>query len=116
MKISESLKPRIWGAVIGAVAVTVVGFSSFDWQLGSTAEQMAADRAQTAVIGVLTPICVEKFQHQANATAKLAEFNKSSSWDRASFIEKGGWATMPGSKTPNSAVASACAERLGRPL
>jgi hypothetical protein len=116
MKISENLKPGIWGAVIGAVAVTVVGFSQFDWKLGSTAEQMAADRAQTAVIGVLTPICVEKFQHQANATAKLAEFNKSSSWDRASFIEKGGWATMPGSETPNSAVASACAERLGRPL
>jgi hypothetical protein len=77
---------------------------------------MAVDRAQTAVIGVLKPICVEKFQHQANATSKLAEFNKSSSRDRAGIIEKGGWATMPGSDTPNSAVASACAERLGSPL
>lgn len=116
MKISESLRPGIWGAVIGAVAITVVGFSSFDWKLASTAEQMAADRAQAAVVGVLTPICVEKFQHQANATAKLAEFNKSSSWDRSSIIEKGGWATVPGSDTPNSAVARACAERLGSPL
>jgi hypothetical protein len=43
------------------------------------------------VVGVLTPICVEKFQHQANAPARLAEFNKvSTSWDRETFIEKGG--------------------------
>ena len=112
MKISQSLKPGIWGALIGAVAITAVGFSS-GWTLGSTADQMAADRATAAVVGVLTPICVEKFQHQANATAKLAEFNKANPWDRELIIEKAGWATTPGSDTPNSAVASACAERLG---
>jgi hypothetical protein len=94
----------------------VVGFSSFGWKLGSTAEQMAADRAQTAVVGVLTPICVDKFQHQANATARLAEFNKVNPWDREAIIEKAGWATTPGSDTPNSAVARACAERLGGSL
>jgi hypothetical protein len=116
MKISPSLKPGIWGAVLGAAAISIVGFSSLGWKLDSTAQQMAADRADTAVVGVLTPICVEKFQHQANATAKLAELNKVSSWDREAMIEKGGWATAPGNDTPNSAVARACAERLGRPL
>jgi hypothetical protein len=116
MKISQNLKPGIWGALVGAAAITVVGFSSLGWKLDSTAEQMAADRAETAVVGVLTPICVEKFQHQANASAKLAELNKVSSWDRESLIEKGGWATVPGSDTPNSAVARACADRLGSPL
>jgi hypothetical protein len=115
MKISPSLKPGIWGAVIGAVAITVVGFSWLGWTSGSTAERIAADRAQTAVVGVLAPICVEKFQHQADASAKLAELNKASSWDRGSMIEKGGWATLPGSGTPNSEVARVCAERLGRP-
>ena len=116
MQISQSIKTGIWGAVIGAVAITVVGFSSLGWRSSSTAEQMAADRAETAVVGVLTPICVEKFQHQANASTKLAELNKVSSWDRESMIEKGGWATVPGSDTPNSAVARACAERLGSSL
>jgi hypothetical protein len=116
MKISQSLKPGIWGALIGAAAITAVGFSSFGWTLGSTAEQMAATRADTAVVGVLTPICVEKFQHQANAAAKLAEFNKVSPWDREAIIEKAGWATTPGSGGPNSAVARGCAERLGGPL
>jgi len=113
MKKYPSLKPGIWGAVIGAAAISVVGFSTFGWTLGSTAERMAAERAQTAVVGVLAPMCVEKFQHQADAPAKLIEFNKVSSWNRRSVIERGGWATMPGADTPNSAVATACAERLG---
>src|SRR5919198_6123037 len=113
MKRYPSLKPGIWGAVIGAAAISVVGFSSFGWTLGSTAERMARERAQTAVVEVLAPICVEKFQHQADAATKLLEFKKvSASWDRRAIIEKGGWATVPGSDTPNSAVVSACAERL----
>ena len=116
MKSPPSLRPAIWGAVVGAVAISVAGFSSFGWTLGSTAERMAKERAQTAVVEVLAPICVEKFQHQADAATKLVEFNKVSSWDRRSIIEKGGWATMPGSDTPNSAVASACAEQLGSRL
>jgi hypothetical protein len=114
MKKYPSLKPGIWGAVIGAVGISVIGFSSLGWVLGSTAERMARERAQTAVVDVLAPICVEKFQHQADAAAQLVEFTKvSSSWGRRAIIEKGGWATMPGSDAPNSAVVSACAEQLG---
>ena len=117
MKKFASLKPGIWGGVIGAVAISVIGFSSFGWTLGSTADRMAKERAQTAVVGVLAPICVEKFQHQPDAATKLIEFNKaSSSWDRRAIIEKGGWATVPGTDTPDSAVVTACVERLGKPL
>ena len=77
---------------------------------------MAQERAQTAVVTVLTPICVEKFQHQADASAKLVEFNKVAAWNRKSIIEKGGWATTPGNDGPNSAVVTACAERLAAAL
>ena len=113
MKIHPGVKPAIWGAVAGAVAFAVVGFSSLGWTLGSTAEKMANQRAEAAVVAVLAPMCVERFQNQTDAPAKLVEFNKISSWNRRSVIEKGGWATMPGSDAPNSAVASACAEKLG---
>src|SRR5207248_6605947 len=103
MKIHPRVKPAVWGAVVGAIAFTVVGFSSLGWTLGSTAEKMATQRAEAAVVAVLTPICVEKFQQQTDAAAKLVAFNKiSSSWDRRSIIEKGGWATMPGTDKPNS--------------
>jgi hypothetical protein len=113
MRIHPGVKPAIWGAVVGAVAFAAVGFSSLGWTLGGAAEKMATERAEAAVVAALAPICVEKFQHQADAPAKLVEFNKVSSWNRRSVIEEGGWATMPGSDTPNSAVASACAEKLG---
>ena len=114
MKIHPGVKPAVWGAVVGAVAFSVVGFSQLGWTLGSTAEKMATQRAAAAVVAALAPICVEKFQQQTDAVAKLVAFNNvSSSWDRRSLIEKGGWATMPGSDAPNSAVASACAEKLG---
>src|SRR5882757_4464981 len=108
MKIHPGVKPAVWGAVVGAI-----GFSSLGWTLGSTAEKMATQRAETAVVAVLAPICVEKLQQQTDAAAKLVAFNKvSSSWDRRALIEKGGWAAVPGSSTPNSGVASACADQL----
>ena len=109
-----SVKPAVWGAVAGAVAMSVIGFSQFGWMLGSTAERMAVDRAENAVVSVLAPICVEKFQLQTDSAAKLIEFKKAASWDQRSLIEKGGWATIPGSEKMNSAVANACAEKLGR--
>jgi hypothetical protein len=116
VKFPPSLKPGIWGAVIGAAGISVLGFSMFGWTLGGTAERMAKERALTAVVDVLAPICVERFHQQADAPAKLAEFNKASPWDRRLVIEKSGWATVPGTDTPNSAVAAACSERLARPL
>src|SRR6266566_8213648 len=106
--------PGIKPAVAGAAALSVIGFSSMGWMLGGTAERMAADRAESAVVGVLTPICVEKFQQQTDSATKLIEFKKAASWDQRALIEKGGWATTPGSERTNSAVASACAEKLGR--
>ena len=116
VRFPPGLKSGIWGAVIGAVAISVLGFSTFGWTLSGTAERMAKERAQAAVVDALAPMCVARFRQQADAPAKMTEFNKASSWDRRSIIEKGGWATIPGTETPNSAVATACAERLARSL
>ncbi len=114
MKFHPGVKPALWGAAAGAVAISVVGFSSMGWMLGSTAERLAADRADSAVVDVLTPICVEKFQQHADSATKV-EFKKAQSWNQRALIEKGGWATTPGTEKANSAVARACAEKLGQP-
>jgi hypothetical protein len=91
----------------------IVGFSWGGWTLGSTFERVAKARADTAVIAALAPICVDQFRQAATASANLAELNKISyAWDRETFIEKGGWAVMPGSEKADSAVAKACAETL----
>jgi len=106
------LKPAVWGVIGGAVATTVIGFSWMGWVLGDTAERMAVERANSAVIVALTPACVANFMEQANAVVKLAEFQKIDSWKQRQFVEEGGWATPRGDKTPNSGVANACAEEL----
>ena len=106
------LKPGIWGVMIGAVGTMIVGFSWFGWTLGSTAERVAQQRTELAVTSALTPICVQSFMKQSDATKKLTGLKEIDSWKQSEFVEKGGWATMPGSTEPAQGVASACAEAL----
>jgi hypothetical protein len=109
-----AVRPALWGAVAGAIALAIVGFSWGGWMTGGAAETLATNRAATAVVAALTPICVDRFRQAADASANLVEMKKATyAWDQSKFVEKGGWATMPGSSEPNSAVAKACAESLG---
>ncbi len=107
-------KPAAWGAIVGTVATMIVGFSWLGWTLGSTAERMAAERTNAAVVVALTPSCVTTFMQQPGAAAKLAEFQKIESWRQREFIEAGGWATPRGDKSANSGLATACAEALAK--
>jgi hypothetical protein len=62
-----------------------------------TAIKLADERANTAVVAALTPICVEKFLQNSDAKANLAVLQKiSSNWEQGQYLEKGGWATRPG--------------------
>jgi hypothetical protein len=107
-------KPAAWGVVVGAIGTMIIGFSWLGWTLGSTAERMAVERTNSALVVALTPSCVAKFMQQPGAAAKLAEFQKIESWRQREFIEAGGWATPRGDKMPNSGVATACAEELAK--
>nr|WP_248114266.1 hypothetical protein [Bradyrhizobium sp. 2S1]MCK7666452.1 hypothetical protein [Bradyrhizobium sp. 2S1] len=109
-----AMRPALWGAAGGAIALAIVGVSWGGWVTGGSAETLASNRAATAVVAALTPICVDRFRQAADASTNLAEMKKATySFDQSRFVEKGGWATMPGSTEPNSAVAKACAESLG---
>lgn len=112
MKVPAELKPACWGAAGGAAALALIGFTWGGWVTATTSETEAKERAAAAVASVLAPICAENFRHDADATAKLVELKETRSWQRAEFLEKGGWATMPGKDTPTSGVARACAEIL----
>jgi hypothetical protein len=92
----------------------IIGFTWLGWTLGSTAESMAVERSNSAMIVALTPSCVARFMQQPGAAAKLEEFQKIESWKQREFIEAGGWATPRGHKMPNSGVATACAEELAK--
>lgn len=108
------LKPGVWGIIIGSVGTMIGGFGWMGWTLGSTAERMAVDRANAAIVAALTPACVASFGKQPDATKKLAEFVDAGAWAQKELVEKGGWATPPGSTEPNSGLASACAEQLAK--
>jgi hypothetical protein len=108
----ESLTRLSQGIAIGAVATMIIGFYWGGWTLGSTAKELAQKSANSAAVAALAPICVDKFQLAADSPANMVELKKVSSWQQATFVEKGGWATLPGSKTPDTAVARACAELL----
>jgi hypothetical protein len=112
MKTPTWFSPAAWGAVTGAVAISILGFAQFGWVTGGSAERMAQQRAEIALVNGLVPVCVDRFQHQPEAAARMAQLRQVSTWDRRQFVERGGWATMPGSTSPNSPLASACADRL----
>ena len=64
------------------------------------------------MVAAIAPICVDQFQHSAAAAANLTALKKTSSLEQAAFVEKGGWAMMPGGKAVDSGVPQACAELL----
>ena len=110
----QSRTRLLQGAAIGAVATMVIGFYWGGWKLGSTAEDMASRRVSLALVEVYAPICVERFQQQANLEGKWLEFTKIDSWRRDDYIKQTGFATPPGSTSPNARIADACAEALGK--
>lgn len=113
-KIPSTLVPALWGAAGGAILLAILGFTWGGWVTGGAAEAKAAQRASSAVVAALAPICVVQFQSAGDAAVKLEELKKISSWDQKTFVEKAGWATMPGSTASSPDVARACADLLSK--
>jgi hypothetical protein len=114
MNIPIETKPALWGVAGGALALAIIGFSWGGWVTGGKAESSALVRVDDAVVGALAPVCVDKFQRAGDATVNLAALRKVDTWSRGDFVEKGGWAAVPGNNSSErvSAVAKACAALL----
>jgi alpha/beta superfamily hydrolase len=115
MKAPKDIKPLIQGAVIGAALCAVIGFTWGGWVTGGTARKTASVAAHEATVTALAPLCAERFRAQGDATTRIAELAKTSSWERRGVIEKSGFAVMPDTKTFDSDLASACVELLMAP-
>ena len=113
MKISPNVKPAVGGMVGGAIALAFVGFSWGGWVTESTATAMADKKASVEVATALAPICFSQFNQQPGAEGKLVELKQiKSSYEQASFVEKSGAATRPGSDKMLKGVSQKCAELL----
>jgi hypothetical protein len=90
----------------------IIGFAWGGWVTGSNARMMAKDIAEDAVVERLAPICVAQFNQDPGKDAKLEELKATSSYQRRTFVQDQGWATMPGEEGPDRAVADACVKLL----
>ncbi len=112
MNTPQWLKPGLQGAAVGAITLAIIGFGWGGWVTDGTAKKMAADHAKLEVVAALVPICIEQSSQDPQALATLALLKEASSYKRSDVLMKAGWATMPGSSSPNRQVASECVELL----
>jgi len=116
MQIPTWTKPGITGAIVGAIATMIFGFSQGGWYTGGSAERLARERADVAVIDALVPICVNQSKLDPDTTAKLGQLlAMKTSYEQRDFVMKNGWATMPAAADANRDLANKCAEALVKP-
>src|SRR5687767_11974076 len=98
---------------VGCVAATLIGGFGFGgWVSGAKAQQQVAEAAANARHELAAAVCVDEFMAGKDAGAVLAKLKEAAWYDRNELVAKGGWATMPDRKEPNSTVAGLCAAKL----
>src|SRR3954465_191571 len=105
MQSPEWLKPALYGAVGGAIALAIVGFSWGGWVTGGKAEMIADQRARADVVAALTAICADQAKRDPLLAQRVALLKTTASYGRGDLIMNNGWATMPGTAEPNRPVA-----------
>ena len=116
MQIPTWTKPGITGAIVGAIATMIIGFSQGGWYSGGSAERLAQERAEVAVLDALVPICINQSKLDPDTTAKLGQLLAiKTSYEQRDFVISSGWATMPATDGPNRDLASKCANALVKP-
>ena len=106
------LKPGIYGALFGAVAVGVVGFSWGGWVTGGAANDMAMSMARNDVVAAMVPVCLDIARTDSERMAKLTTIREAATYKRAEAVMETGWATMPGRDAPDRDIAKACLAAL----
>jgi hypothetical protein len=106
------LKPGIYGAVIGAVFVGVVGFSWGGWVTGGTANDRAMAMSRDDVVTSMVPVCLDMARTDPTRADKFATIRAASTYHRRDALMAAGWATMPGTDAADRDIAQACLAAL----
>ena len=102
------IKYGVWGLVLGAAGAMIIGFNWGGW----TTKSASQAKIDAAVLTTRAAICVAQFA-KAPSEKRLMQLKAINSWERAAFIETGGWDRMPGEAKADATVAQACADGLG---
>ena len=103
------LKYGVWGVIAGAAGAMIIGFNWGGWTTQTTSKA----RTDAAVLTARSAICVAQFTRPPHDQKRLKDLEAVNSWERAAFIEKGGWDKMPGEQKADDTVSRACADELG---
>ena len=101
----QDIKPFAWGIAVGMVVLLIVIFSAGWVVTSSSAKAMAHEISTNAVMDRLAPISVTQFMQDPNRKERLKEMKELDYWKRGEYVQKQGWATMPGEKKADSEVA-----------
>lgn len=112
MTFPEWTKPGAYGAVGGAIVVSVLGFTWGGWTTAGSAQGLAQTFATQEVTSAMVPVCLNASATDPERTTKLATIQDTSSFGRSRAVMATGWATFPGADQPNPDLAAACLERL----
>ncbi len=112
MTMPEWLKPGLYGVAIGAIALSIVGFSWGGWMTSGTANKAAAMLAQEETTAALVPTCLALSQADPNREARLTAIRGVADYNRSNAIMEAGWATAPGMDAPDRNLAKACEAAL----
>ena len=110
----ESLTRLLQGAAAGATVAIFAGFFWGGWSLASTADKMARERSDLAVVTALAPGCADKFRALPDADTKKIALSKIEPWKRRDEFPKE-LVTLPGESYPNTALVDACYALLVAP-
>ncbi|PYE34171.1 hypothetical protein C8J35_106205 [Rhizobium sp. PP-F2F-G38] len=116
MNIPIWTKPALNGAVVGAVAMAVIGFTWGGWVTGGTSRKNSATETSFGVATALTPYCVEKSKADPLSAAVMTELKAAGSYARDGIVEKAGWATPLGTDQPNRDLARSCQIEISKTL
>ena len=101
-----------WSCAACAAGTILVGFVWGGWTTGGTARSTAQEAALGARNELAAAVCVDRFRAATDAPAQLVALKALGSWDRGSFVEKGGWAAMPDKVEPSNGTARLCGDKL----
>ncbi|WP_341365912.1 hypothetical protein [Yoonia sp. BS5-3] len=108
MTLPEWTKPGIYGALGGAIAVSILGFSWGGWTTSGSAQTMAQDLAAEEVTLAMVPVCLNMSAADPERIEKLAALQEVSGFGRRNALMETGWATRPGTDAPDRDLADAC--------
>jgi len=93
---------------IGLALPPAIGFGMDFWLTKDSAER----KVNEAVLTARTTICVAQFSNAPNYQERLKEFKALEYSAKRTFLEKGGWAKMPGEEKASDTVKEACSGKL----